>query len=689
MTEKGWPSKLRSSLWVWVGIAFAFFTLWMNAYMAEATFLRFTRAPHKDQAWDASMQWGAKEHVLRPQPTALMDNDCYYWIRYAQEMVEKGVLRVRFTTLDNTPDGREVHWSSLYSWLLIAAGAVHSLFAGEGLLRGIEDGAVWVNTALHAVILAGVAWAVTRRVGGLAAGVLVFMLAYLPGLSWALGYGRPGHHGLQALGLLGDMLCLLLAGLGWVRAPGKSSAVPAVLPLLTFEQARKWFVAAGLFGALGLWIGATIHTVALAAVGLGALLSSYIAHENVSSVGVATWDGRLWRYWGIAGCLGSLAAFLIEYFPSYLFAMRLEVNHPLHALAFLAGGEILARSGSLWSWQGWKTKWPWFVGCGALAALLPLAVLAGPPEWHSLRDPYMRRLHDGIANFQPFMVTVGEKGLAFALFREYGLLPLAIPLFLVSLVRGRRSRPLSSAMIFVLPPALVLIGWQMYQNRWGNLAAPALAMVLLVSLWWASEVAQSNTSPPWIRILAPAFAALLFLPSFFFWLTTLLDVPKARAIPEMHMHLARMLATRDAALSLSRYEKVLGQVRVMSAPTETPTLHYFGNVRGTGSLYWENIPGVRDAADFFAATDEAEAQAIAKRRGLHFVMIAEDPNAASEAAWVKSAIKDDAEIMKTLAYRISVPGGTDIPKWLEPVPYYSSPLARAFRLRLYRIRLPD
>ena len=51
-------------------------------------------------------------------------------------------------------------------------------------------------------------------------------------------------------------------------------------------------------------------------------------------------DPGLFRFWGLVGGGASVAVWLLEYFPNHL-GLRLEVNHPLYAAAWIGGGEVL------------------------------------------------------------------------------------------------------------------------------------------------------------------------------------------------------------------------------------------------------------------------------------------------------------------------------------------------------------
>lgn len=656
--------------WLWLlgALAGAALLLGLHAASLEKTWIEPSQKPAVGGIAGRA-QWGGLIPEFAAPPRIYLDNDCYYWIRYAQTMVREGTLRVRHTELDNVPAGRAVHWSAPFSWWLIACGSVESLVTGQPLLAAIESAALWSNPALFWLLLALGGAFLLRPLGVARTGALVLLLAALPGIEWAFAYGRPGHHGLHALAAAGGILCVVLGGAGWTRT---GPTAPAWLP--TADVARRWFTAGGVFGALGLWFGATQQIVVFGSIGLAAIAATLCVRPRAD----AAWDGTLWRRWGTTAALTSLVFYAIEYFPGWPRA-RLEINHPLYAAAFWAGGDFLAR---LAAWRAApSTKINWNALAPALLLLLavPVALLLGPREWHALRDPYMRRLHDDIMNFQP-LITAADASMWFKIFREFALLPLVLLLGVWRCWRRRHAGPAGAALLLALGPALVLSAWTLYQVRWSNLVSPALA-VLLIVLW--RDLAASRTAAwrwcghllPWLAI--GPLAAMLVLA----WQTAVQHAA-AGIIPP---HVGWSLASRDVAFNLKRLAQ-LGPVRVMSGPSQTPSLHYFGGVHGTGSLYWENIAGVRAAADFFAdpSSDAADARRIATARGITHVIVQQDPVLAEQMSWVKSG-RNGVDPRQTLAWQLANPVGRP-PAWLEPLPYYGSPAAASYQMRIFRVR---
>jgi len=662
------PAASRS-LWPWIGGALlgAVLLLGMHGWSLERTWIEPSQIP-VSAGVAGRTQWGGLIPEFQAPPRIFLDNDCYYWIRYAQQMLRTGNLRVRHTDLDNVPEGRAVHWSSSFSWWLLLCGGAESLVTGRSWNDSIEPAALWANPALFLLILAAGGFALGRTLDGPRTALLILLLAALPGLQWAFGYGRPGHHGLHSLAALGGLLCVVLGGAGWVRT---ANGVPNAPP--DRAAALRWFTAGGFFGGFGLWIGATQQLVVFGSIGVAAVLATLLARPRPE----AGWDGALWRRWGAAAGLTSLFFYLLEYFPGWP-AMRLEVNHPLYAAAFYAGGEFLAR---LASWRaGTATRRDRLVLAFSLLVMLlvPAALLLGPREWHALRDPYMRRLHDHIMNFQPFITGV-DAGAWFKLLREFALLPLLLPVAGWVLWRQRAAGPDGAALLLALVPAIVLGGWTLYQSRWSNLFSPALAVLLL--MFWRETAGGTPGAARWSRRLLPWFGLAPLVAMLSYGWTQSMRQADAHL---MDPFLGWSIASRDMAFNLKRLAQ-LGPVRVMSGPGQTPSLHFFGGVRGTGSLYWENIAGVRAAADFFADTGDSDARRIARERGITHVVVQQDPVLASQMFWVKNGRDAPDDLPKTLAWRLADPLSRP-PDWLEPIAYYGSPAASDYQMRIYRVR---
>ena len=280
----------------------------------------------------------APERLMDGMPERMFwDDDAYYWISYARTSIEQRTLRLRHSTIDNVPYGREIHWCSGPTWLLVALAAPIHLMGDRSLDETLSLAALGVHPLLFLLLLVGSALLMARKIGPLAALALSACFLLTPVLSRDMSYGTLDHHALLLLFVAGTLLCLQLGGAGFVAAEGSGA----------LRNARRWTVASAICAGAGLWVQAIFQSLLLGGILLGAMLGGVLFARGRGSP--RTGDGatvvpvpELWRTWGRVGAATSLAFYLVEQFPSNL-GMRLEVNHPLYALALLAGGEMTYR----------------------------------------------------------------------------------------------------------------------------------------------------------------------------------------------------------------------------------------------------------------------------------------------------------------------------------------------------------
>jgi hypothetical protein len=624
--------------------------------------------------------WGGRTAQEAKPPRIFLDNDPYYWINYARRMVAEHSWRIRHTDIDNAPYGRDVHWSSSYAWWMIITGFADHLWTGKSMYNAIESASVWSDPLLFLIFLAcfGVVVAMERTVR--IAGLAIIALASLGPVVWDFGYGRPDHHGIHAIAAIGLITCLVFGRGGWIVA-GRLGERSAAL------RTKSWFRAAGVFAGVGLWVGASEQIIIICLVAVGAasgmLLQKFVASPNSIESRPPQYDPTMWRAWGTSAAVTAAVFYAIEYLPNHV-SMRLEVNHPVYILAIWGGGELMAFLGS-WLVLGKKFHGRDLIRLGigtSLLLVVPALLLLGPPEWYALRDGYMRRLHAHIIEFQPFFELAGpgviHRVIRFA--QAFGGFPILFLLATWLIARRRIKREETIGVCLAAIPAASLLGISLIQARWAGLCGVA-SVVLALALEPALRRRIRSLQHP--GLWASLAITVLLAPSLVSYLLITWDRTRLMKSPNPSQDLARAIATRDVALNLRRY-LALGPVRVMAAATETPALYHFGHVAGIASLYWENVQGAHDMADFFADQTDEVARRIAKKRGITHVLVGSDSGVADDAYYLKYGKVDPDEVKKTLGYRLADPTGK-IPKWLEPMPYYASPMAAAFHLRLFRV----
>lgn len=246
-----------------------------------------------------------------PVPCYYTDFDGYYYVSFARKMVEEGTPRVRWTNLDNAPNGRPVHWSSLFSWWLIALGTAHSLVSSYSISSAICAAGYYANPLLFGIVLTILCWTVWRRVSAMASFLMLVALATNPRIAMDFSYARPDHHGLHLVFAMGMVLCVILGCGGWV-----SSHTKTLGNWPKMSQARKWMIASGILGGCGLWTGATQQSVVILSLGIGAILSMWfgtVPDVQIDSQGrhhatTPQYKPELWRWWSWAGAATSLGS---------------------------------------------------------------------------------------------------------------------------------------------------------------------------------------------------------------------------------------------------------------------------------------------------------------------------------------------------------------------------------------------
>ena len=601
---------------------------------------------------------GAEGNTV-PAPRRILPNpfaDGYLWLDHTERLLAQGGFRIRETTFDNAPQGRPVHWSSLPIWWLIALGAG----AGGPLVAGVERAAPLAGPILLALALPAGAILAARAFGVLGAFLLALALTGAFPLAESFCAGNVDHHGFIVLSTLGTLLSLCVA----IREQGAGHTA----------SAKRWAIGSGLAAGVGLWLSAVTTSMVLVGVGVGALFVIWKA--KVARGTAAAIPPMAWRAWGIAGALMSLTAYLIEYFPAHL-GLRLEVNHPLYALAFLGAGELLAILSELRiGVRAPRRSLRIVLALGAIAAL-PLAIGLGGARVYALSDPFLWRLHQDIEEFRSLPSLLGRLGMG-----AIGALS-PLPLYLViaaGLARARGGDPGARTLFqFALGPALLLGALAMIQLRWMGEWLSAL-----IVLGGACSVLLLNGRPSRGRIAIAILPVLALLVSAIGlvgrWSATTHD---------------RSVAADDvASLVLCDMAQVIARdsgqrpAIVLASPDATVHLAWFGRLRGVGTLYWENREGLAASAELFNAATAEEVRALLARRQIDYVVLFSERSFLGTFYRLAHGGSDDQAARATFFGRLLF-ANAEPPDWLRAVPYrlpMSSLAGRPLVARIFAVK---
>ena len=524
--------------------------------------------------------------------------DALHWVMQTQEMAARGDWRVRHVDYDNAPSGRPVHWGAPYRWWLLGVAHLDRACTGVPLPLAIERSALLAGPALLGLALLAAMPFLARRYGALAA--IVVLAGWLGCEPFSVQFmaGNADHHAPVALCALATVL-LLMRG---------NTATDSRLP--------RQHVASALIGALGLWLSAATMVPVLLGIALGGAAAAVLGRASRTAA-EASAAARAWRWWGVVGGAASMLAWAVEYLPAHA-SWRLEVIHPLYALAWWAGGEVLATITRVSC-----TPRPHLKPRAIMVTLVAVAVAVLPGVIIAIRgtevflvaDPFLRALHgDYIAEFQSLVRFLAGRTLDLALVGRVG----PAVLFVIAtayLARQCRTSAAWHELAVAAGAAGAMFVLAVVQIRWWGIAS-GLGL-LLVAPALRTAVGTRRLWP------AVAVAALALLPGLMH------AARSASQATEPTASDVRRLAERDLAHRLRL--RTAGEPLVIAAtPDETTSLIHFAGARGLGTMYWENIDGLTTIAALLGARTPDAAREIAERAGVtHLVLFSWDPSDAS------------------------------------------------------------
>ena len=605
----------------------------------------------------------------------LLYADAQTWVLNTLDLVEQGGTRVRFTQVDNAPFGREVHWSSPLVWTLAGAGRLRAAVTGEPLTLAIERSLPWINGALLlALVIALSAWTTSKA--GPAAGLLV-ALGMAGHRDFYDGFSPyyVDHHGLITTAIFGLVLGTVWMGGGWWRH--ERGAAVSVLPTSSSDVGRHAVISA-LCGAAGMWISAASIIPAFAFIAVACLGTVLCWGRSAQQDGLR-FSPHAWRLWGRVGAGASLFLYIVEYAPAN-FGFRLEVNHPVYALAWWGGAELIA------SLSEWHLKLPvsgshrgfarWVLPLLAIV-VAPTVMLFGGVKVFAVRDPFVGQLSNHVLEGMSLPALVKFLGwdIFFAHFNE-SLLPL-IPAVALLFVRDSRIRISVGFIFFASLGFIALACWEV--RFWQNASGPQICLALV------TLVALTRNLPERTRTVIIIVATVgLFLPTAINRTREVKQRIQTRAaatrdlIPPLHRDLA-------AAIRASQPE---GEVVLLACPTTSTGVAYYGRFKTVGTLYWENYQGLRAAAEIFCASSEDEARARMRARGVTHIVLSTEEDFLFDLFVLLHPGAPAQDFSRTFGYRLF--NQQNLPLWLRLMPYAPPPDLRRPDLRVLALQVvPD
>jgi hypothetical protein len=128
---------------------------------------------------------------------------------------------------------------------------------------------------------------------------------------------------------------------------------------------------------------------------------------------------------------------------------------------------------------------------------------------------------------------------------------------------------------------------------------------------------------------------------------------------------------------------------VLAGPNSSTELSYYGHIRTLGTLYWENVEGLKKAARIFAAPDDKEALRLIQQAGVTHILVASWDDFGMD--YVKLLEKSGAiSKVPEVPFVKSLLDGETPPDWIRPL-YYPIPTTFGIdgaEVRLFAV-MPD
>lgn len=581
---------------------------------------------------------GGVRNLIVPQQNA----DSFDWIAQTQQSLAQGEWRVRRIAYEDAPDGREIYTPSPYRWWLSLIASIDHGLSNRPLGISVERAALLTDPVSHFILLLSAVGLVAWRFGAWPASVL--SVAIVITFPFAAGF-FPGAPDDKTLSRACSLLAVLLLISGF-KSISPSQSPPGL------RRVGRWFFAAGIVSAFGLWISVADQVPMILGIALGGFLAAMTVRRQSGDSPVHASD---WLNWSLGGASASLVFYLIEYAPNFLGSWRLHAIHPLYSVGWLGLGGILSVATS---WARRDVR-PARLRMAFVVLASTLAIVAVPvvmwkmkdagflaPDLWSLRlsripgsaeaaSLWAWLIHDG------FSATVRA-----ALLPAFLIVPAAWCWW-----RPGAAATTRVAIALAVGPVLLVLGFACWQiGRWSSFDAVVLAMLVPVT---AAFCETSGRRTGWIWA---ATIGLILLPG------ALRLRPPSGAADKVPLNDAELggLISRDLAHWLAK-RTATEQPIVLAPPDETMALQYYGGLRGIGSVAWGNEPGIGAAVRIFGATTPQEASARVQRRAVTHIVLPSWNRYLDEYFRVGSVNVENA-FLSGLRNWAPIP-------WLKPVPY--------------------
>jgi len=634
-------AQLSTYWWILAIAASLSFAIWNHSARISHVSYVSNLAGGDAMAIDASSPTGY-ESGFRKLVVPERNAASFQWIIQVQEMFESGDWLLGEVNYDNAPDGRSVRTASLYRWWLASVASADHIVFGNPIGISVERAALAADPIAQILFTLLAAIFIARYFGSRSAALFSVGFVFIFPIGTAFAPGQPGDSTLLLICNLGTIL-LLAAGLS-----GKSGDINHVAK----KPVRRLFFAAGIIGGIGMWVGTAGTMPVLAGIFLAGCATGYLYSRRHPIPSGSESAPLPWRAWAIGGAAATFGAWLIDRSPNLFDSASWQSDfvHPLYSLAWLGCGEILSFLETKRKSVSRRQKITLALSILAISGLIYSIVFHGSLEGWSI-DPVGARLtrlpvDPGVANLSSWMGVSNGLGTLLATLVSVTLLILGITV----LFRFKKSVAEARMIALAAGPALLALALSVTQLGWWNTTV-ALILILTVVLISLPRLSQSLR---WSGIGLVLFASALGAPFVF----SGLDEPSRNSVDRTELE---TLIERHLAQWLAQRTESSGTI-ALAPPNVSVSLIYFGNLRGLGTPYPENVEGFSVAVRLSAASTADEARALATGREVSLIIHPSWDPFLEEYARLGSKEPENSFIAILNRW---LP-----PRWLEPVSYH-------------------
>jgi len=260
----------------------------------------------------------------------------------------------------------------------------------------------------------------------------------------------------------------------------------------------------------------------------------------------------------------------------------------------------------------------------------------------------------------------------------FGLFPIFVVIAIVLMFSRKLDYGSKAILLLLICPIFLITGLQFRQVRWGMLNGPmyiSLAGMVVPILW------HIYSRRPLQRF---GLVAVFCVAGYFFSV----DTVRGMLIPfwkqyssekNIEVGSGQLLALLHRDMAKALLQNANGKpITVLSSPNSSCLLATFGGLKTIGTLYWENVEGLKTAAEMLNAQSDDEALAMLKKHGITHVSLMTWENFIGPYFQILNPNPVPGKSLEN-SFGQRALFKKELPRWARPIPYPKNFLSNALQ----------